>query len=94
MKKEDNLFTVDLKRAVELLSEEKGAARRGIKTLREFGMVAKLKKKASILEGKYGPYIKVGTKNITLPEDKRDPKVIEQMTEAELASIVLAANKK
>lgn len=94
LKKEDNLFTVDLKRAVELLSEEKSAARRGIKTLREFGMVAKLKKKASILEGKYGPYIKVGTKNITLPEDKRDPKVIEQMTEAELASIVLAANKK
>lgn len=94
LKKEDNLFTVDLKRAIELLSEEKSAARRGIKTLREFGMVAKLKKKASILEGKYGPYIKVGTKNITLPEDKRDPKVIEQMTEAELASIVLAANKK
>jgi topoisomerase IA-like protein len=46
------------------------------------------------LDGKYGPYIKVGTKNITLPEDKRDPKVIEKMTEAELASIVLAANKK
>jgi DNA topoisomerase-1 len=55
LKKEDNLFTVDLKRAIELLSEEKSAARRGIKTLREFGMVAKLKKKASILEGKYGP---------------------------------------
>lgn len=93
LKKEDNLFTIDLKRAVELLSEEK-TGRRGIKTLREFGVVAKLKKKASILEGKYGPYIKVGTKNITLPEDKRDPKVIEQMTEAELASIVLAAQKK
>jgi len=93
LKKEDNLFTIDLKRAIELLSEEK-VGRRGIKTLREFGLVAKLKKKASILEGKYGPYIKVGTKNITLPEDKRDPKVIEQMTEAELASIVLAAQKK
>jgi len=93
LKKEDNLFTIDLKRAVELLSEEK-TTRRGVKTLREFGVVAKLKKKASILEGKYGPYIKVGTKNITLPEDKRDPKVIEQMTEAELASIVLAAQKK
>lgn len=94
LKKEDNLFTIDLKRAIELLSEEKASARRGIKTLREFGLVAKLKKKVSILEGKYGPYIKIGTKNITLPEDKRDPKVIEQMTEAELASIVLAAQKK
>ena len=94
LKKEDDLFTVDLKRAIELLSEEKGASRRGGKVLKDFGMVAKLKKKASILDGKYGPYIKVGTKNITLPEDKRDPKIIEKMTEAELASIVLAAAKK
>lgn len=94
LKKEDDLFSIDLKRAIELLSEEKGASRRGGKVLKDFGVVAKLKKKASILDGKYGPYIKVGTKNITLPEDKRDPKTIEKMTEAELASIVLAAAKK
>ncbi len=94
LKKEDDLFTVDLNRAMELLTEEKGASRRGGKVLKDFGVVAKLKKKVSILDGKYGPYIKFGTKNITLPEDKRDPKVIEKMTEAELASIVLAAAKK
>ena len=94
LKKEDDLFTVDLARAMELLNEEKGASRRGGKVLKDFGLVAKLKKKAQVLDGKYGPYIKVGTKNITLPEDKRDPKVIEKMTEAELASIVLAAAKK
>lgn len=94
LKKEDDLYTIDLKRGLELLAEEKGASRRGGKVLKDFGVVAKLKKKASILDGKYGPYIKVGTKNITLPEDKRDPKIIEKMTEAELASIVLAAAKK
>lgn len=94
LKKEDDLFTIDLKRGLELLNEEKGASRRGGKVLKDFGLVAKLKKKAQVLDGKYGPYIKVGTKNITLPEDKRDPKVIEKMTEAELASIVLAAAKK
>lgn len=94
LKKEDDLFTVDLARGLELLNEEKGASRRGGKVLKDFGLVAKLKKKAQVLDGKYGPYIKVGTKNITLPEDKRDPKVIEKMTEAELASIVLAAAKK
>jgi DNA topoisomerase-1 len=94
LKKEDDLYSIDLKRALELLSEEKGASRRGGKVLKDFGLVAKLKKKAQVLDGKYGPYIKVGTKNITLPEDKRDPKVIEKMTEAELASIVLAASKK
>ena len=94
LKKEDDLFAIDLKRGLELLNEEKNASRRGGKVLKDFGVVAKLKKKASILDGKYGPYIKVGTKNINLPEDKRDPKVIEKMTEAELASIVLAAGKK
>ncbi len=57
-------------------------------------MLAKLKKKAAIYEGKYGPYIKLGTKNITLPEDKRDPKVIEKMTEADLATIIKEAKKK
>ncbi len=94
LKKEDDLFGIDLARGLELLNEEKGASRRGAKVLKDFGMVAKLKKKAQVLDGKYGPYIKVGTKNITLPEDKRDPKVIEKMTEAELASIVLASGKK
>jgi DNA topoisomerase-1 len=94
LKKEDDLFTIDLKRGLELLNEEKGASRRGGKVLKDFGVVAKLKKKVSILDGKYGPYIKFGTKNITLPEDKRDPKIIDKMTEAELASIVLAAAKK
>lgn len=93
LKKEDDLYTVDLKRALEILSEEKKGPR-GSKLVRDFGLVAKLKKKAAIYEGKYGLYVKVGTKNITLPEDKRDLKVIKDMTEADLASIVLASNKK
>ncbi len=94
LKKEDDLFTVTLKRAVEILSEEKLPSKRFGTLVRDFGLVAKLKKKVQIMDGKYGLYIKMGTKNITLPEDKRDPKVIEKMTEAELASIVLAAGKK
>jgi DNA topoisomerase-1 len=94
LKKDDNVYTVDLKRAIEILSEEKKGARGSSKVIKDFGVVAKLKKKATIYEGKYGPYIKLGTKNITLPEDKRDPKIIEKMTEADLASIVLAASKK
>lgn len=93
LKKDDDLYTIDLKRALEILAEEKKGPR-GSKLVRDFGLVAKLKKKAAIYEGKYGLYVKVGTKNITLPEDKRDLKVIKDMTEADLASIVLASNKK
>ncbi len=94
LKKDDDLYAIDLKRALELLAEEKKGPRSGAKLLRDFGLVAKLKKKAAIYDGKYGPYIKAGTKNITLPEDKRDPKVIAEMTEQELASIVLGSSKK
>jgi DNA topoisomerase-1 len=93
LKKDDDLYTIELKRALELLNEEKGAARGGAKLLKDFGLVSKLKKKVAIYEGKYGPYIKFGTKNITLPEDKRDPKLIQSMTEADVASIVLARKK-
>ena len=93
LKKDDDLYAIDLKRALEILAEEKKGPR-GSKLVRDFGLVAKLKKKAAIYEGKYGLYVKVGTKNITLPEDKRDLKVIKDMTEADLASIVLASNKK
>ncbi len=95
LKKDDALYEVELPRALELLAEEKGASKRGSsKLLKDFGTLAKLKKKAAIYEGKYGAYIKLGTKNITLPEDKRDPKVIEKMTEAELATIIKEAKKK
>lgn len=93
LKKDDDLYKIDLKRAVELLSEEK-KTRRGSKLVKDFGVVTKLKKKAAIYEGKYGLYVKVGTKNVTLPEDKRDLKLIDKMTAEELASIVLAAQKK
>lgn len=93
LKKEDDLYAIGLSRALELLNEEKKGPR-GSKLVRDFGLIAKLKKKAAVYEGKYGLYIKVGTKNITLPEDKRDLKVIAAMTENELASIVLGSSKK
>jgi DNA topoisomerase I len=93
LKKDDDLYTIELKRALELLAEEKKGPRNS-KVLKDFGIVAKLKKKTTIYEGKYGPYIKVGAKNITLPEDKRDPKTIEKMTEEDITAIVRGASKK
>lgn len=92
LKKDDDLYKIELKRALELLAEEKKGPR-GSKLIRDFGLVAKLKKKAAVYEGKYGLYIKVGTKNFTIPEEKRDLKIIAGMSENDIASIVLAAKK-
>jgi DNA topoisomerase I len=50
LKKEDDLYTVELKRALEILAEEKKAPR-GSKLIRDFGLVAKLKRKQLSTKG-------------------------------------------
>lgn len=72
LKKEDDVFTVTLERALELLSQEK-KSRGGAKTLKDFGMHPDTNKKIAILDGKYGPYVKYGTKNISLPQGDKKP---------------------
>ena len=88
LKKEDDLYKIDLKRALDLLAEEK-KGRGGAKKLKDFGRIEKLKKKVAVLDGKYGPYIKAGTKNFSLPEEyKEDPSKIEKLTEEDVIKIL------
>ena len=94
LKKEDDLYEIDLKRALELLAEEK-KGRRGATVIKDFGRIEKLKKKVSINDGKYGLYIKAGTKNISLPDDlKEDKKKVEALTEEQVIKIVKDFQKK
>jgi DNA topoisomerase I len=66
---EDNVLTVDLDRALELLSQPKGArnARTPAKPLRELGAHPADGKPLVLMEGRYGPYVKHGATNATLP---------------------------
>jgi DNA topoisomerase-1 len=94
LKKDDDLYEIDLKRALELLAEEK-KGRRGATVIKDFGRIEKLKKKVSINDGKYGLYIKAGTKNISLPDDlKEDKKKVEALTEEQVIKIVKDFQKK
>lgn len=68
--KQDDVLTVDLPRAVELLAQKKGKA--AATPLRELGPHPKDKEPVNIFEGKYGPYVKHGKVNATIPKDK-DP---------------------
>lgn len=93
LKKEDDLYEIGFARAMELLSEPR--ASRGATPVKEFGRIEELKKKVTIYDGKYGAYIKAGTKNIGLPDDiKADPKKIEALTEKQVVEIVKKATKK
>jgi DNA topoisomerase-1 len=68
LRKEDDVFTISHERALEVLSEER-KSRRGSTLLREIGPHPKMKKAIGLYEGKYGPYLKVGTKNFGIPKE-------------------------
>lgn len=65
--KDDNVLTVEMDRAVELLNQKKGAAR-GSSVITDLGEHPKDGKPVKVMTGRYGPYIKHGKKNIGLPK--------------------------
>lgn len=72
LKPGDDVLTVSLERALELLSEPKkgrGASRGNSKSaLRELGMHPEEGTPVNIYDGPYGPYIKHGKVNVGIPE--------------------------
>lgn len=74
LKKDDNVLTIDLDRAVELL-KEKSKGRRGSSTIAELGNHPETDKPVKVMTGRYGPYLKYGKKNISLPKGTEPEKV-------------------
>jgi DNA topoisomerase I len=71
LKKEDDVLTVTLDRALELLAEPKAGRGRGkgtAKPLRELGPHPEDGEPVNIYDGPYGPYLKHGKVNASLPE--------------------------
>lgn len=63
--KEDDPYTIGEDRAIELIKAKREAdANKYIKTFEENSDV-------QVLNGRYGPYIKVGRKNVKIPKDKK-----------------------
>lgn len=63
--KTESVFTIELNRAVELLAE----ARTSNTVLRELGPHPEDKKPVDVCNGRYGPYVRHGKVNATLPKD-------------------------
>jgi len=88
----EEVFEVGLNRAVSLLAEKAASsrARRGANVIKELGEHPELGGKVQVLTGRYGPYVKHGKINATLPRD-REP---EQVTLEEAVALVAAKSAK
>lgn len=67
---DDDVLTIELDRAVELLKLAK--TRSAPTPLREIGPHPESEEMIAIFEGKYGPYLKLGKINVTIPKEQ-DP---------------------
>lgn len=89
LKKTDDKYTVTFARAVELLKEEK-KGRFGAKMLKDLGTHPGNQKSMGIFEGKFGPYVKVGTVSVSLPKDA-DPETFSVEQAVTLVAAKLGA---
>ena len=67
-----DVLTIGLNHAVSLLAEKAKTGRRGAEPLRELGAHPEDGKPVNLFKGRYGPYIKHGRTNASIPRDQ-DP---------------------
>ncbi len=95
----DEIFEVGLNRAVDLIAEKRAGGGKGGRgaaaaPLKELGTFGEGGDKISVMAGKYGPYIKCGKVNATLPKDMTPETVtLEQAIELITAKGGAAAKK-
>lgn len=93
LRKGDDLFTVSLERALAILAEPK-KGRGGNLLIKDFGKSGPAGEPVAIYDGRYGPYIKVGKKNIKLPEDKRDHELLKNLDDTAVLALIKNSVKK
>ncbi|REL38458.1 type I DNA topoisomerase [Rhodohalobacter sp. SW132] len=74
LKKTDDVLEIELDRAVELLKEKKGKGR-GSNAIQDLGKHPETDQPIKVMDGRYGPYLKYGKKNVSLPDDMEPEKV-------------------
>jgi DNA topoisomerase-1 len=83
----EDVFTVGLNRAVSLLAEpKKGRARTAQAPLKSLGEHPQLGGQIQVLSGRYGPYVKHGKVNATIPKDVKP----EEITLEQAVSLIAA----
>ena len=93
--KDQSLFEMDFKKAMDLLSKPKsGRGRRNLSPVKELGKHPKTQEDMNVFDGRYGPYIKMGKINVSLPDDLLVEDVTSQRAVLLLESKLTATAKK
>ena len=88
-----DVLTIGLNHSVTLLAEKAKTGRRGAVPLRELGPHPEDGKPVNLFKGRYGPYIKHGRTNASIPRD-RDPGDVTLEEAVTLLSARAAAPKR
>ena len=83
LESEEDVFSVDVPKAVELLKQEKRGRRSGPKVLRELGNHPESEQPIRLLDGRFGPYVTDGNTNASLPRGT-DPDSVDLERAVEL----------
>lgn len=87
---EDDVFTISLERALQLFAEKGKSKRRGAEPMRTLGKHPEDGADIAIFDGRYGPYVKHGKINATLPKGS----TVEALTLEEALSLISAKAEK
>jgi DNA topoisomerase-1 len=92
---DDDVLTVGMNRAVDLIAQKASKTGRGAaaKPLKELGEHPDEGGPVNVMDGRYGPYVKWGKINATLPKDV-DPQTVEMPMAVELISAKAATKGK
>lgn len=91
--KTENLFEVGFEKAMELLSQPKRTRGRAA-PLKELGEHPETADAVAVYDGKYGPYVKCGKVNVSLPDETKPEEVTLQIAVDLLADKMSSAKKK
>lgn len=94
LSKTDDPYTIKLDRALEIFAQPK-KGRGGTLLLKELGNDPESGKKLSLYKGKYGPFLKLGTKNLPLPKKiKEDEKALAELNLESALELINQKNPK
>lgn len=86
IKADDDVLTIELNRALEMLAQQKaGRGRKAVTPIYEIGKHPADEEPISVYDGPYGPYIKHGKVNVSVPEGKKPEEVTVEEAVALLA---------